>query len=144
MFASPGNSKLKKFVSRWPHHQAWAVDALQCSLENCTQVYANPPWSIIPQWLQRLQKNPHIVCLFVCPYWDPSSRWPPINKVAHTQTPCWSYGQKSSPQRQVTPALPQRCPSVAPPLPQRSPASTQRCPSVAPALPRRRPSVAPA
>jgi hypothetical protein len=34
LFASPGNKKLKNFVSRWPHWEAKAVDALQCPLEN--------------------------------------------------------------------------------------------------------------
>ena len=32
MFASPGNCKLAKFVSRWPHHEAVGVDALKMDL----------------------------------------------------------------------------------------------------------------
>ena len=49
MFASPGNAQLQKFVARWPHHQATAVNSLECSLENFRDVYANPPWkSILP------------------------------------------------------------------------------------------------
>ena len=43
MFASPGNRKLTKFVSRWPHHQAWGHNALEMSLEQVTCCYANPP-----------------------------------------------------------------------------------------------------
>jgi hypothetical protein len=33
MFSSPGNHKLPLFVTRWPHFQAWAVDALVCPLD---------------------------------------------------------------------------------------------------------------
>ena len=43
MFASPGNTKLPLFCSRWPHFQAHKVDALNCPLQDLTQVYANPP-----------------------------------------------------------------------------------------------------
>jgi hypothetical protein len=43
-FASPGNTLFKRFISRWPHHQAEEVDSLHCSLAAYNQVYANPPW----------------------------------------------------------------------------------------------------
>ena len=43
MFASPGNAQLRAFVSRWPHHQAIAVNALDCDLQPLRQVYADPP-----------------------------------------------------------------------------------------------------
>ena len=29
MFASAGNAKFHKFVTRWPHYQTWRVDALK-------------------------------------------------------------------------------------------------------------------
>lgn len=32
MFASPGNAQLEKFVCRWPHHQALAINALETPL----------------------------------------------------------------------------------------------------------------
>ena len=43
LFASPGNKKLEKFVSRWPHWEASAVDALQCPLDNLGGVICQPP-----------------------------------------------------------------------------------------------------
>jgi len=43
LFASPGNKKLEKFVSRWPHWQAAAVDALQCSLAASSGECETPP-----------------------------------------------------------------------------------------------------
>ena len=44
MFASLGNAQLPQFVSRWPHHQAVAVNALEIQLGvQFQKVYANPP-----------------------------------------------------------------------------------------------------
>ena len=39
-FASPGNNKLPKNVSRWPHWGPWEVDALRCPLEHMPPCYA--------------------------------------------------------------------------------------------------------
>ena len=58
MFASPGNHQIKRFVSRHPHWQADRQDALKCQLENITMCYANPPWTVIADWLNRLWDNP--------------------------------------------------------------------------------------
>ena len=67
MFASPGNCQLPCFVSRWPNFQAKATDALKCPLQDYLEVYANPSWTIIQSWLHRLQINPHLKCLMICP-----------------------------------------------------------------------------
>ena len=63
MFASPSNSKLPKFVSRWPHHRALLVNALTCPLSQLTEVYAHPPWSILQQWLVPFRDNPLLLSL---------------------------------------------------------------------------------
>jgi hypothetical protein len=76
MFASPGNHQLPLFVSRWPHWEACQVDALKCPLEGFHHCYANPPWGVIAQWLQRLRENPHLLCVLVCPYWVSAPWWP--------------------------------------------------------------------
>ena len=76
MFASPGNAKLPLFCSRWPHYQAHLGDALRCPLEGLREVYANPPWSVIPQWLHRLKENHQVICLLVVPYWVCATWWP--------------------------------------------------------------------
>ena len=81
MFASPGNAQLKKIISRWPHHQATAVNSLECSLENFQEVYANPPWKLILAWLLRLKRNPHFKCLTVVPHWVGMSWWPLLVKL---------------------------------------------------------------
>ena len=63
MFTSPGNRKLPKVVSRFPHHEAYLVDALQCPLHTVGCVFANPPWELVAGWLHRLIQNPHILSL---------------------------------------------------------------------------------
>ena len=89
MFASPGNLQISQFFSRWPHHQAVAVDALRCPLQDFREVYANPPWSIVQPWLHRLRENPHITCLLVCPYWVSATWWPQLIRLHVPKTPCF-------------------------------------------------------
>ena len=68
LFASPGNKKLVQFVSRWPHWQATAVDALQCPLDNLGGLYANPPWTVIQTFLARLKLFPQVKVFMVVPH----------------------------------------------------------------------------
>ena len=88
MFASPGNKKLTNFCSRWPHWQASAVDALRCPLDNLGGLYANPPWSIIGKFLQRLREFPQVRALMVVPFWDSATWWPQLIKMKAPGTPC--------------------------------------------------------
>ena len=88
MFASPGNAKLPLFCTRWPHYQAHLVDALRCPLGTLREVYGNPPWSIISQWLHRLKANPQVVCLLVVPYWVSATWWPLLIKLSKPKTKC--------------------------------------------------------
>ena len=88
LFASPGNKKLDQFVSRWPHWQAKAVDALQCPLDNLGGLYANPPWTVIQKFLARLRLFPKAEVLMVVPFWDSASWWPQLIKLKAPQTPC--------------------------------------------------------
>ena len=69
MFASPQNTQLPVFCSRWPHFQASLVDALSCPLDNLPVVFANPPWAVVGEWLTRLRQNPHLVSVTVLPLW---------------------------------------------------------------------------
>jgi hypothetical protein len=87
MFASPGNCQLSRFVSRHPHWQAWGVDALQCPLEAVNACYANPPWSVIGAWLQRLRQNPHLKCLTLLPWWVSTSWWPLLVRLHVPHSP---------------------------------------------------------
>jgi hypothetical protein len=87
IFASPGNHKLEKFVSQWPHWQAWGWDALHMDLEGVSACYANPPWTIILAWLERLRLHPHVCCLMVVPYWVGAVWWPLLVKMRKSGTP---------------------------------------------------------
>ena len=87
MFATPSNKKLHLFVAKYPHWDSFLVDALKCPLSTVTECYANPPWSIIGQWLHRLKKNPHLHCLLICPYWVSMSWWPLLTKLVHPLAP---------------------------------------------------------
>ena len=75
MFCTPSNAKFPKFCCRYPHQGALLVDALKTSLVGLSEVYANPPWSIIPHWTHRLVQNPNVICLLVVPYWVSTSWW---------------------------------------------------------------------
>ena len=88
LFASPGNKKFDQFVSRWPHWQATAVDALQCPLENLGDLYANPPWSVIQKFLARLRLFPQVKVLMVVPFWVSATWWPQLIKMKAPKTPC--------------------------------------------------------
>ena len=76
LFASPGNKKLDQFVSRWPHWEATAVDALQCPLEGLGGLYANPPWTVSQKFLARLRLFPKAEVLMVVPFWESTAWWP--------------------------------------------------------------------
>ena len=56
IFASPGNAQLKNWVSRYPHWGAWACNALEMDLSRVRECWANPPWTLISQWLASLRK----------------------------------------------------------------------------------------
>jgi hypothetical protein len=87
MFASPGNALLQKFVSRWPHWQAWGVDALAMPMEGVKDCYANPPWTLIQPWLHRLRATPHVRCLMIIPYWVSSVWWPLLLRLLEPNSP---------------------------------------------------------
>jgi hypothetical protein len=89
MFASPGNHQLQHFVARWPHHQAIACNALEVDLKpeifHCC--WANPPWTIISDWLSRLRENPQVRCQVAVPYWVGTSWWPQLVKMHERHSP---------------------------------------------------------
>ena len=90
MFASPGNTQLKKFVSRWPHYQAIGCNALEVDLQDpkfAVPLWANPPWTIILAWLERLRRHPHLVCGMAVPKWVGTVWWPLLARLHMKGTP---------------------------------------------------------
>ena len=64
MFTSPRNARCQSFCARWPHDQAYLVNALQCPLDQVRFCYAKPLRTVISQWLHRLRQNPHLTICF--------------------------------------------------------------------------------
>ena len=91
MFSSPGNRQLDQFVSKWPHHLSVATNALLCNLDPFTDVYANPPWSVINQWLLRLKSEKHLRCMLICPFWTSAVWWTLLIKLHIPKTPRFLY-----------------------------------------------------
>ena len=89
MFASPGNHQLPKFVSRYPHWEAFMVNALTCPLTDIQNCYANPPWTLIGKWLNRLRENPHLKCMMIAPLWVSAPWWPLLLKLRVKEAPCF-------------------------------------------------------
>jgi hypothetical protein len=87
MFASPGNHKLQKFVSRLPHWQSWGCNALEMELDQVGECYANPPWTVIGKWLDRLRLNPEVTCMMVLPRWVGVHWWPQLVKLLKPSCP---------------------------------------------------------
>ena len=87
MFASPGNTRFPKFVSRWPHYQAIGTDALKMDLTCIDRCYANPPWTLILQWLEKLRRHPHVRCLTILPDWVGNAWWPLLLRLLDRQSP---------------------------------------------------------
>jgi hypothetical protein len=87
MFASPGNTKFPQFVSRWPHFQSIATDALKMDLSLIKDCYANPPWNLILPWLEKLRRNPHVNCLAILPYWVGNVWWPLLLRLLNRRSP---------------------------------------------------------
>lgn len=75
LFATPGNAKLTRFVSRLPYTQAEEVDALSCPWR-FTTAYAFPPRPLIFKFLLRLLRET-VQVLAVLPYW-PKRPWFPL------------------------------------------------------------------
>ena len=79
MFASRLNAKLKKYVSFFPDHDAYAIDAFSMTWRNYL-LYMFPPFSLIPRILQKIQADQAEVVL-VAPVWKTQTWWPHLLKM---------------------------------------------------------------
>jgi len=75
LFATASNAKLPTFVSPYPDPLAWDTDALSLSWRGMW-AYAFPPFSLLPEVLQKVQQDPCDMVL-VAPAW-PSQSWFPL------------------------------------------------------------------
>ena len=74
MFASALNNQLPVFCSRYPHPQAWAMDALSIEWKNMF-AYAFPPISILPTVIGKVARDEYKI-LLIAPFW-PRQPWFP-------------------------------------------------------------------
>lgn len=72
LFATADNAKLPTFVSPYPDPAAWDTDALSFSW-NGMWTYAFPPFSLLPEVLEKFQQEPGEMIL-VAPAW-PAQSW---------------------------------------------------------------------
>ena len=79
MFASRLNAKLKKYVSFYPDHEAFAVDAFSTNWDK-KLLYMFPPFSVIPRILQKIQMDQAEVVL-IAPVWKTQTWWPHLLKL---------------------------------------------------------------
>lgn len=75
LFASRLNKKYKKFYSRFPDPEAWAIDAFTISWEK-ENFYAFPPFALIMRTLRKII-NDKAVGIMVAPLW-PTQPWYPL------------------------------------------------------------------
>ena len=76
LFASRTNYKIKKFVSRRPDPEAYAIDAFTMSWTN-EVFYMFPPFSLIGRILQKVQED-KTTAVLVAPIWTTQSWWPSL------------------------------------------------------------------
>jgi hypothetical protein len=82
LFASRINTKLRVFCSWRADPQAIAVNAFTVSLDY-NLVYLFPPFSIIQQVLQKLEKE-EVEAILVAPYWPTQVWFPTVLRLAIT------------------------------------------------------------
>lgn len=75
LFATHLNFKLDKFVSPFPHQQAWEVNAFSIPWSQ-DLLYAFPPWIIMQEVLQKIRDDKAEIIL-IAPSW-PNRAWYPL------------------------------------------------------------------
>jgi hypothetical protein len=76
LFASRLNKQLPQYVSRFPDHGAYKIDAFTFPWEN-KLYYMYPPFSLLPRVLQKIAQDAAEAVL-VCPIWPTQPWWPSL------------------------------------------------------------------
>lgn len=79
MFASRSNYQLMPYVSWLPDPQALAIDAFTMDWTN-QFLYASPPFSILPQFLQKLEMD-QAQAILIAPNWSTQPWYPKLTRV---------------------------------------------------------------
>ena len=76
LFASRLNKKLPLYVSRFPDHEAYKIDAFTFTWKD-NLYFMFPPFSILPQVLQKIAEDKTDAVL-ICPLWTTQTWWPSL------------------------------------------------------------------
>ena len=79
MFASRLNYQMKPYVSWHPDPEAWAIDAFTVDWSNMF-FYAFPPFSILPQVLQKLEMT-QAQAILIVPNWPTQPWYPALTRL---------------------------------------------------------------
>ena len=80
MFASYKHHQLPRYYSRIKDPQAVGIDSFRFDWNMEPTPYINPPWSLIPKVLRKLQHD-QVRAMMVVPYWPNSSWYPTFHKL---------------------------------------------------------------
>ena len=76
LFASRLNNKLKKYASRRPDPNAFAIDAFSLTWNN-DYYFIFPPFSLLPRILQKIEED-ETSAVLIAPLWPTQSWWPSL------------------------------------------------------------------
>ena len=75
LFASRLNNQVANYVSWKCDPGAWAIDALLVDWQSLRQMYAFPPFSLLPAVFQKMDRE-KVDVLVILPLWTTQSWWP--------------------------------------------------------------------
>lgn len=85
LFATPVNTQLPRYVTRFPDTSAFATDAFSldwdCLLgtdNTCSSLYANPPWCELGRVIDHLVRTSSTRLVLIAPVWPDSLWWPDL------------------------------------------------------------------
>jgi hypothetical protein len=94
LFSTKRSRRCKKFISFKPQPGAHQVDALKADLSLYKVGWANPPWTLIHQFLNKLKQFPNLKVICVAPHWVSRGWWPLFTAMAGTSLTVWDRGDK--------------------------------------------------
>ena len=86
LFVTSANRRCSLYFSPFRDPQALGTDAMLHSWDHL-QVYAFPPWALIPQVLRKLRSSPGVLMTLITPYWPQRPWFPDLPDLALPHCP---------------------------------------------------------
>ena len=80
LFASASHHQLPRYFAPTSDTHAAGKDAFSICWQQEATPYINPPWSLIPDVLKKIQSD-RVKCMFVCPKWSNAAWWPLFERL---------------------------------------------------------------